>query len=61
MGIVRTIFLMLKTFLNNRSTIAAERVLETPKGQDGRGTDFNKVNLRKLRHLIHVCAARRSS
>jgi deoxyribonuclease-4 len=27
-------------------------ILETPKGRDGRGTDFDKVNLRRLRRLV---------
>jgi hypothetical protein len=27
-------------------------ILETPKGKDGRGTDLDKVNLKRLRSLI---------
>ncbi len=27
-------------------------ILETPKGLDGRGTDLDKVNLRRLRALM---------
>ena len=28
------------------------RILETPKGKDGRGTDLDRVNLRRLRSLL---------
>jgi hypothetical protein len=28
------------------------RILETPKGKDGRGADYDKVNLAKLRKLV---------
>lgn len=28
------------------------RILETPKGKDGRGTDFDRVNLKRLRALL---------
>jgi hypothetical protein len=27
-------------------------ILETPKGKNGRGTDLDKVNLKRLRNLI---------
>ena len=28
------------------------KILETPKGKDGRGTDLDKVNLRRLRRMV---------
>ncbi len=38
--------------LNDGRLAHAMRILETPKGVDGRGTDLDKVNLRRLRKLI---------
>ncbi len=38
--------------VNDTRLAHAPRILETPKGVDGRGTDLDKVNLRRLRRLI---------
>jgi len=38
--------------LNDPRLAHAPRILETPKGTDGRGTDLDKVNLARLRRLI---------
>lgn len=38
--------------LNDKRLAAVPRILETPKGKDGRGTDLDKVNLKRLRSLV---------
>jgi hypothetical protein len=38
--------------LNDRRLARVPRILETPKGKDGRGADLDKVNLRRLRGLV---------
>ena len=38
--------------VNDPRFAAVPKILETPKGTDGRGTDLDKVNLKRLRHLI---------
>jgi deoxyribonuclease-4 len=38
--------------VNDRRLAAVPKILETPKGQDGRGTDLDKVNLRRLRRMV---------
>ena len=38
--------------LNDPRLAHAPRILETPKGTDGRGTDLDKVNLGRLRRLV---------
>jgi deoxyribonuclease-4 len=40
--------------LNDPRLAHAPRILETPKGADGRGTDLDKVNLARLRRLINA-------
>lgn len=39
-------------FVNDRRWAGVPMILETPKGTDGRGTDFDNVNLKKLCGLI---------
>jgi len=39
-------------FVNDRRFAGVPFILETPKGKDGRGADFDKLNLKKLRGLI---------
>jgi deoxyribonuclease-4 len=39
-------------FVNDVRFADTPMILETPKGKDGRGTDFDKVNLKRLRTLI---------
>lgn len=39
-------------FLNDPRFAGVPMILETPKGVDGRGTDLDKVNLRRLRALL---------
>ncbi len=39
-------------FVNDPRFVDVPFILETPKGTDGRGTDFDKVNLRRLCSLI---------
>jgi len=39
-------------FLNDPRLAHVPMILETPKGVDGRGKDFDKVNLKRLRMLI---------
>ena len=39
-------------FVNDRRFAGVPMILETPKGEDGRGCDLDKVNLRRLRSLI---------
>ncbi len=41
-------------FLNDRRFAGVPMILETPKGVDGRGTNLDKVNLRRLRRLIRI-------
>lgn len=38
--------------LNSPALAHAPRILETPKGVDGRGTELDKVNLRRLRGMV---------
>lgn len=38
--------------VNDRRLAHVPKILETPKGEDGRGTDLDRVNLRRLRRLI---------
>ncbi len=39
-------------FLSDPRFASVPMILETPKGKDGRGTNFDKVNLKRLRVLI---------
>jgi deoxyribonuclease-4 len=39
-------------FLNDERFASVPMILETPKGKDGRGTDLDKVNLKRLRRLM---------
>lgn len=39
-------------FINDKRFRGIPMILETPKGKDGRGTDLDKVNLKRLRSLI---------
>lgn len=39
-------------FVNDKRFAGIPFVLETPKGKDGRGSDLDKVNLKRLRGLI---------
>jgi len=39
-------------FVNDKRFAGIPMILETPKGKDGRGTDLDKVNLKRLRALI---------
>lgn len=39
-------------FLNDPRFAGVPMILETPKGVDGRGTDLDKVNLKRLRGLL---------
>ena len=39
-------------FINDPRFAGVPMILETPKGVDGRGTDLDKVNLKRLRALI---------
>ncbi|MFQ5462817.1 MAG: deoxyribonuclease IV, partial [Phycisphaerae bacterium] len=39
-------------FVNDPHWSGLPFILETPKGKDGRGTDLDKVNLRRLRSLL---------
>ncbi len=41
-------------FLNDPRFKRVPMILETPKGEDGRGTDLDKVNLKRLRKLVKV-------
>jgi len=38
--------------VNDRRLALVPKILETPKGMDKRGTDLDKINLRRLRRLI---------
>ena len=40
--------------VNDERLARVPKILETPKGTDGRGTDYDKVNLRKLRKLVEA-------
>ena len=42
----------LARFVNDARWHLVPMILETPKGQDGRGTDLDKVNIKRLRALI---------
>ena len=39
-------------FVNDPRWDGIPMILETPKGKDGRGTDLDKVNLKRLRSLL---------
>ncbi len=39
-------------FVNDKRFAGVPMILETPKGKDGRGSDLDKVNLKRLRALI---------
>jgi deoxyribonuclease-4 len=39
-------------FVNDPRFLDVPFILETPKGKDGQGTDFDKVNLKRLRAMI---------
>ncbi len=39
-------------FVNDKRWHGTPMILETPKGKDGRGTEFDKVNLKRLRALV---------
>lgn len=39
-------------FVNDSRLLGVPFILETPHGVDGRGTDLNKVNLKRLRMLV---------
>jgi deoxyribonuclease-4 len=39
-------------FVNDRRFAGMPMIIETPKGEDGRGTDLDKVNLRRLRSYM---------
>jgi len=39
-------------FVNDVRLAGIPMILETPKGKDGRGTDLDKVNLKRLRSLV---------
>jgi len=39
-------------FVNDKRLANVPMILETPKGKNGRGTDLDKVNLKRLRGLI---------
>jgi deoxyribonuclease-4 len=39
-------------FVNDKRWHGIPMILETPKGKDGRGTEFDKVNLKRLRGLV---------
>jgi len=40
--------------INDPRFFGVPMILETPKGKDGRGVDFDKTNLRRLRAMISV-------
>ncbi|MFH1416711.1 MAG: deoxyribonuclease IV [Planctomycetota bacterium] len=40
--------------VNDPRLAAVPKILETPKGEDGRGTDMDRVNLRRLRRMIQA-------
>lgn len=42
-------------FVNDKRWASTPMILETPKGKDGRGTDLDKVNLKRLRSLVQSC------
>ena len=48
-------------FVNDPHFVDIPFILETPKGKDGRGTDFDKVNLKKLRALVSTSRGKRSN
>lgn len=39
-------------FINDKRWLRTPFILETPKGKDGRGSEFDKVNLKRLRSLL---------
>jgi deoxyribonuclease-4 len=46
-------------FMNDPRFTGVPMILETPKGVDGRGTDLDKVNLKRLRAMVRVATERR--
>ena len=46
-------------FMNDPRFAGVPMILETPKGVDGRGTDLDKVNLKRLRAMVRVATERR--
>lgn len=42
--------------VNDRRLAGIPKILETPKGEDGRGVDLDRVNLRRLRRMIGLLA-----
>ncbi len=42
-----------KHFVNDERFVDVPFILETPKDNDGRGTPYDKVNLKRLRGLMH--------
>ena len=46
-------------FMNDPRFAGVPMILETPKGVDGRGTDLDKVNLKRLRTMARVATERR--
>ncbi len=46
-------------FMNDPRFAGVPMILETPKGVDGRGTDLDKVNLKRLRAMVRVVTGRR--
>lgn len=45
-------------FVNDRRVSGVPMILETPKGKDGRGSDFDRVNLKRLRSLVRPAVVR---
>lgn len=43
-------------FVNDARFRRVPMILETPKGKDGRGADFDKLNLKRLRSLVRSTA-----
>ncbi len=46
-------------FIKDPRFAGVPMILETPKGVDGRGTDLDKVNLKRLRAMVRVAMKRR--
>ncbi len=40
--------------VNDKRFLGVPMIIETPKGKDGRGTDLDKVNLKRLRAMIEA-------
>ena len=43
-----------RNLLNDKRLVRVPRILETPKGTNARGTEYDVINLRKLRRLINT-------